>query len=76
MYFSSSHVLLTHFQKGFPTFYHKTEEKLKRCLLKKIQIPFEIVMYGFFSFENKPLGSKSSAAGGQNRVLPGGSSDT
>ena len=38
----------------------------------KIQIPFEIVNYSFFfTFENKPWGSKSRAAGGQNRVLPG-----
>ena len=37
---------------------------------QKIQIPFEIVIYSFFSFENKPWGSKSSAAWGQNRVLP------
>ena len=38
---------------------------------QKIQIPFEIVIYSFFSFENTPWGSKSSAAGVQNRVLPG-----
>ena len=38
---------------------------------QKIQIAFEIVIYSFFSLDNKAWGSKSSAAGGQNRVLPG-----
>ena len=37
---------------------------------QKIKMPFEIVIYSFFSFENRPWGSKSSADWGQNRVLP------
>ena len=37
----------------------------------KNQIAFEILINSFFSFENKPWGSKLSAAAGQNRVLPG-----
>ena len=37
----------------------------------KNPIPFENVIYSFFSFKNKPWGSKSSAAVGQNRMLPG-----
>ena len=32
---------------------------------------FSKIQILFFSFENKPWGSKSSAARGQNRVLPG-----
>ena len=37
----------------------------------KIQIPFNNVIYRFFSFENSPRETKSITAVGQNRVLPG-----
>ena len=40
------------------------------AFLKKYKSLLKLWFIAFFSFDNKPWGSKSSAAGGQNRVLP------